>query len=82
LKESENEDIAVECDSYSDENSEGSAVNSDALVVAVSALLVAVSTPYIKRWWNEKAVPVMKRLKNKVTGKSEKIGEKLKTMML
>lgn len=74
LNESENEDIAVECDSYSDENSEGRAGDSDALVMAVSALLVAVSTygiykatPYIKRLWNEKAVPFIKWLKNKVT---------------
>ena len=51
--------------------------------MAVSALLVAVSVygiykaaPYIKRWWNDKAVPNLKKMKNKVTGNAGKVGEK------
>jgi hypothetical protein len=72
--ESEDEGLAIECNSYSNEAADTTDANNDALVEAVSALLVAVSaygiykaTPYIKRWWSDKAVPSLKKMKNKVT---------------
>ena len=53
--------------------------DSDALVVAIGALLLAASAygiykaaPYIKKWWSEKAVPGLKKLKSKVVGGTEK----------
>ncbi len=56
--------------------------NKDALFAAVGALLLAASAygvykaaPHIKRWWNDKAVPGLKKMKIKVTGKAEKIEE-------
>lgn len=78
INESKDEGIAVECDSYSDENSEERTDKNAALVATISVLLVAVSaygiykaTPYIKRWWNDKAIPSLKKMKNKITGKTE-----------
>lgn len=74
---SEAEDTAVEYYDSNDEDTGDS--NNDALVIAVSALLAAAATygiykaaPHIKRWWNSTAVPGLKKMKNKVTGKAEK----------
>lgn len=73
INESEDEGIVIERDSRSNENADTTDADNDALVVAVSALLVAVSayeiykaTPYIKRWWTDKAVPNLKKMKNRV----------------
>lgn len=81
---SEEECIVIECNSCSKEDSDSTVANNETLVVAVSALLVAVSvygiykaTPYIRRWWNDKAVPNLRKMKNKVTGKAEKMNEKI-----
>lgn len=81
--ESEDEGSAFEPDYISNEDTETKDVKNDALVLAVGVLLVAVSAygiykaaPYIKRWWNDKAVPSLKKMKNKVTGKEGKMDEK------
>ncbi len=83
INESEDEGIAMEWDSCSNEDADTTDARNDALVVAVSVLLVAVSAygiykaaPYIKRWWNDKAVPNLKKIKNKVTSKAQKMNEK------
>jgi hypothetical protein len=59
----------------------------DALVAAVGMLLLAASAygvnkavPYIKRWWNDTAVPGLKKMKNKIAGKEEKTDEKPETV--
>lgn len=82
INESEDEGTAIEYNSSSNEDADTTDTNNVALVVAVSALLVAVSAygiykaaPYIKHWWNDKAVPSLKKMKNKVTGKAEKMDE-------
>lgn len=74
------EDLAVESDIYSYEDTDTTDANNDALVQAVSGLLIAASaygiykaTPYIKNWWHDKAVPSLKKMKNKFTAKEEKI---------
>lgn len=79
INESQDESIAIECDSCINEDA-----NNNALVMAVGALLVAVSAygiykaaPYIKRWWKDKAVPNLKKMKNKVTNKAEKMYKKI-----
>lgn len=78
----EDEGLAMGSDIYSYEVSDTTDANNDALVQAVGALLIAASaygiykaTPYIKNWWRDKAVPNLKKMKNKVTGKEEKIEE-------
>jgi len=63
-------------DNYvSDENDD-----SDALVLAIGALRVAASAygiykvaPYIKKWWNDKVVLGIKKLKSKAIGETEKV---------
>ena len=77
---SEDEDLAIESDSYNNEDSDTRDPDYDALVEAMSTLLTAAAvygidkaTPYVKRWWSDKAVPSLKKMKNKVIGKSEKI---------
>jgi hypothetical protein len=74
------EDIAIECDNCGNDDADTTDANKDALVVAIGALLVAVSAygiykaaPYVKRWWIDKAVPGLKKMKNKVAGKAEKM---------
>lgn len=74
----EGEDLAIESDSYSFEDSDTRDSNNEALVQAVSEILVAASvygiykaTPYIKDWWHDKAIPSLKKMKNKITGKEE-----------
>lgn len=81
LKESEDEDVAIECDSNNDETTETNS-NNDVLVLAVGALILAASTygiykaaPYVKRWWDDKAAPRLKKLKNKITGKADEAEE-------
>lgn len=78
----EGEHLTIESDTYSYEDSDTTDANNDALVQAVSGLLIAASaygiykvTPYIKNWWHDKAVPSLKKMKNKVTGKAERIEE-------
>lgn len=80
--ESEEESMGVEDDNFSNDDLDSPATNNDDLVIAVGALLLAVSAygiyksvPYINRWWNDKAVPRLKKVKNKVTGKAEKMEE-------
>ena len=81
LNDPENEDIAVECDSNNDETTETNS-NNDVLVWAVRALILAASSygiykaaPYVKRWWDDKAAPGLKNLKNKITGKVDEVEE-------
>lgn len=59
----------------------------DALVAAVGVLLLAASAygvnkaaPHIKRWWNVSAVPGLKKMKNKIAGKEEKMDEEPETI--
>ena len=66
--------------SYNDENTKDD--DDYALAAAVGILILAVSTygvykaaPYIKRWWTEKAVPNINKLKSRVTGKTEQLAE-------
>lgn len=82
INKSEDEDMAVECGNCTNEDADSTDTNNDALVMAVGALLVAVSAygiykaaPYIKRWWNDKAVPGLKKMKNRVSRNAEKIEE-------
>ena len=74
----EGEDLATESDNYNYEDSDTTDSNNEALVQALSELLIAASaygiykaTPYIKSWWRDKAVPSLKKMKHKVTGKEE-----------
>lgn len=73
------EDLAIESDIYSSEDVDTKDPNHEALVEAISALLAAAAvyginkaTPQIKRWWSEKVMPSLMKMKNKVTGKTEK----------
>ncbi|MBU3073867.1 hypothetical protein [Clostridium estertheticum] len=82
VNEAEDEGIVIECDSYSNEDSDTTDANNDALVETVSAILVVVAaygiykaTPYIKCWWNDKAVSSLNKMRNKVIGKTEKMNK-------
>ncbi len=83
IKETEDEGTTIECDSCSNEEGDTTDDNNDVLVFAIRALLVAVSvygiykaTPYIKRWWNDKAVPSLNKMKKKITSKTVKMEKK------
>lgn len=77
----EDDGLAIGSDIYSYEDSDTTDANIDALVQAVTLLMAASAygiyraTPYIRNWWRDKAVPSPKKMKNKVTGKEEKIEE-------
>ncbi len=45
------------------------------LLIAVSVYGIYKAAPYIKCWWEDKAVPNLKKMKNTVIGKTEKINE-------
>ena len=84
----EDDGLAIEHDIFSNEGTNSIEVN-EALVKAVGALLIAASaygiykaTPYIKVWWHDKALPSLKKMKDRAIGKVEKIKvdiEKLRT---
>ena len=78
----EDEGLEIESDSYFYEDLGTTDANDDALVEAASALLLVVSVyginkaaPYINQWWHDKAVPSLKKIKSKVTGKAENTEE-------
>ncbi len=78
----EDEDLAIESDSYFNEDAGTTDANDDDIVVAVGMLLIAglvygtyEVAPSINHWWHDKAVPSLKKMKNKVTGKAEKTEE-------
>lgn len=78
----EDEGLEIESDSYFNEDAGTTDDNDDDLVEAASTLLIAVSVygtykaaPYINHWWHDKAVPSLKKIKNRVTGKAEKADE-------
>lgn len=82
IEETYDKDTAIDRDNCSNEDADTTVTNNIALVIAVGALLVAISTygiykasPYIKCWWNNKVVPIIKKMKNKDTGKAEKLEE-------
>ena len=75
---SEDEDLAIESDNYSNEDADTKDPDHEALVEAMSALLTAAAvygidkaTPYVKRWWSDKAVPNLMKMKSKLTGKAK-----------
>ena len=80
IRESEDEDISISSADIDIDNEEVSKDNdSDPLVLAIGALIVGVSVygiykaaPYVKSWWNDKAVPGIRQLKNRISGKSTK----------
>lgn len=79
ISKSEEEDITINCDSYGNETADRADDDYDALVAAVAVLLIAASsygiykaTPYIKQWWNNKAIPGLMKVKNKFTDQAEK----------
>lgn len=45
-------------------------------IVAVIKILIQ-QMPIMRRWWNDKAVTNIRKMKNKVTGKAEKMNEKI-----
>jgi hypothetical protein len=78
----EDEGLAIESDSYFNEDAGITDDNDDALAEAVGAILIAVSVygaskaaPYINHWWHDKAVPSLKKMKSRITGKAEKTEE-------
>jgi hypothetical protein len=77
----ENDGLAIESDIYSNEKADSTDANNDALVKVTIALFVASAygiykaTPYINYFWHDKAVPSLKKMKNKVTGEAEKTEE-------
>jgi hypothetical protein len=83
VNKTEDEVIAIECDNNSNEDADTADANNGARVKAVRNLLLAVgviygiykATPYIRRLWNDKAVPSLNKIKNKVTGKAKKMNE-------
>lgn len=73
--------LTVDYNSYGNNyvDSEDDNNDRDALVAAVGALLLAASAygvykaaPYIKRWWNDKAVSGLRKMRNKLIGKEER----------
>lgn len=81
IRESEDTDISISSPD-TDMNSEDVSENddSDPLVLAIGALIVGVSVygiykaaPYVKNWWNDKAVPGIKEMKNRISGKTTKL---------
>ena len=78
----EDEDLEFGSDLHNYEDLDTVDDNNDALVQALSELLIAASvygiykaTPHIKNWWRDKAVPNLKKMKNRVTNKEEKTEE-------
>jgi len=61
--------------------------NEDTLLESFGLLLLSISAfgfykaaPYVTRWWNNKAVPGLKKMKNKIAGKEEKTDEEQETV--
>lgn len=78
----EDEGLDIESDSYFYEDLETTDANDDALVEVASAILIVVSiyginkaAPYVNQWWYAKAIPRLKKMKCKVTGKAENTEE-------
>lgn len=88
LNKSEDNNLAGDYNSYGNEYV-GVADDNDSeddLDAAVGVLLLAASAygvykvaPHVKRWWNDKAVPGLKKMKNKIAGKEEKTDEEPET---
>lgn len=75
LRESKDENTTIECVSNNDETTETNS-NNDELVWAVGALILAASTfgiykaaPYVKRWWDKKVYPGLRKLKKEINAK-------------
>lgn len=73
---------SIESDIYNNEVTDTTDANNDALAEAAIALLIAASaygiykaTPFINHFWHDKAVPRLKKIKNKVTDEEEKTQE-------
>lgn len=74
IKESRDDDIILELDSDNSDDSDMTDAKNKVLVASVIVLLVAVSSygvykaaPYIKRWWNDKAIPRIKKNRRRIT---------------
>jgi len=86
-KESNDEDLAFDYNSFGNEYLATTDDDNDGLVVAVGALLLAVSVygiykaaPHIQHWWNDKAVTGIRKMKNKIAGKEEVTDEGFETV--
>jgi hypothetical protein len=62
-----------------DEDGGTTDANDDALAEAVGAFLllgavygINKAAPHINEWWHDKAVPSLKKMKGKITGKNER----------
>lgn len=80
IKVPENEDLAIKSDIYSNDETDTEDSNIGKLVLDIGALLLAIygcykAYPYIKRWWNNKALPFLNKVKDKFTGKEEKAND-------
>ena len=69
---------AIDLDNVRIDEINSTDTNKKVLIIAIIVLLLAVSSyglykaaPYIKRWWNNKVEPRLKRLKEEVIGDSK-----------
>lgn len=76
----ENEDLAIKSDSYSNEENDNEDSNIGKLILDICLFLLAMygsykAYPYIIRWWNNKVLPFLNKVKDKFTGKEEKAND-------